>query len=127
MKTRLKKRGMMKSPTALTSPSSTLAAPEKSVWIEHVHRFSLKQMNTVGYDHEKTKKEACERVVTKQDKKPKCPLGRKYKYDSCSLHPDWGWICNQQPKKNSATLCLCRKTFKQKKCHRGTQQTLSKN
>ena len=99
MKTRLKKRGMMKSPTALTSPPSTLAAPEKSVSIEHVHRFSLKQMNTVGYDHEKTKKEARERVATIQAKKPKCPLGWKCKDDSCSLHPDWGRIWNRQPKK----------------------------
>ena len=63
MKTRFKKRGMMKSPTALTSPPSRLAAPKKSVSTEHVHRFRLKQMNTVGYDHEKTKKEMHERVV----------------------------------------------------------------
>ena len=54
MKTRLKKRGMMKSPIALTSLPSTLAAPKKSVSTEHVHRFHLKQMNIVGYDHEKT-------------------------------------------------------------------------
>ena len=45
MKTRLKKRGMMKSPTALTSPPSTLVAPKKSVSTECVCRFCLKQMS----------------------------------------------------------------------------------
>ena len=47
MKTRLKKRGMMKSRTALTSPLSTLTAPKKSVSTEHVGRFHLKQINTL--------------------------------------------------------------------------------
>ena len=48
---------MMKSPTALISPPSTLTAPKKSVSTEHVPSIHLKQMDTVGYDHEKTKKE----------------------------------------------------------------------
>ena len=93
MKTRFKERGMMKSPTALISPPSTLAAPKKSVLTKRIHRFRLKQMNTVGYDHEK-KKETCQRVVAIRAKKPKCPLGQKCKDDSCSLHPDRGQICN---------------------------------
>ena len=99
MKTRLKKRGMMKSPTALTSLPSTLVAPKKSVSTECVQRFCLKQMNTVGYDHEKTKKETHERVAAIRAKNPKCPLGRKCKDDSCFLHPDRGRIRNRQPKK----------------------------
>ena len=53
----------MKSPTALTSPPSTMVAPKKSVSTERVRRFCLKQMSTVGCDHEKTKKETHERVV----------------------------------------------------------------
>ena len=85
MKTRLKKRGMMKSPTALTSPPSTLVAPKKSVSTERVCRFCLKQMSTVGCDHEKTKKETHERVVAIRAKKAKCPLGRKCKDDSDNL------------------------------------------
>ena len=64
MKTRLKKKRMVKSSTVLTSSPSTLAAPKKSVSTERVRRFRLKQMNTVGYDHEETKKETRERVAT---------------------------------------------------------------
>ena len=45
----------MKSPNALTSPPSTLAAPKKSVSTKRARRFRLKQMNTAGYNHEKTK------------------------------------------------------------------------
>ena len=56
-------------------------------------------MNTVGYDHEKTKKEMRERVATMWAKKPKYPLGRKCKDDSCSLLRDRGRIRNRQPKK----------------------------
>ena len=81
---------MMKSPTALISPPSTLTAPKKSVSTEHVPSIHLKQMNTVGYDHKKTKKEMHERVAAIRTKKPKCPLGQKCKDDSCSLHPDQG-------------------------------------
>ena len=47
MKTRLKKRGMMKSQTALTSPLSTLMARKKSVSTECVGKFHLKQINTL--------------------------------------------------------------------------------
>ena len=106
MKTRLKKKGIMKSPAALTSPPSTLAAPKKSVSTERVRRFRLKRMNTVAYDHEKTRKETRERVAAIRAKKPKCPLGRKCKNDSCSLHPDWGRIRNRQPKKTRQLRAL---------------------
>ena len=57
-------------------------------------------MNTVGYDHEKTKKkETRKRIVAIRAKNPKCPLGRKCQDDSCSLHPDRGRIRNQQSKR----------------------------
>ena len=106
MKTRLKKKGMMKSSTALTSSPSTLAAPKKSVSTERVRRFRLKQMNTVGYDHEETKKETRERVATIRAKKPKCPLGQKRKGDSCSLHSNRGPIRNRQLKKTRQLRAL---------------------
>ena len=105
---------MMKSPTALISPPSALTAPKKSVSTEHVPSIHLKQMNTVGYDHEKTKKETHERVVAIRTKKPKCPLGQKCKDDSCSLHPDQGRICNQQLKKTWQLRALAERHLKRR-------------
>ena len=85
-------------------------------------------MNTAGYDHEKTKKETRERAADIRAKKPKCPLGRKCKDDSCSLHPDRGRIRNRQPKKTRQLHALAERRLNRRnaaKEHRKLQVKIS--
>ena len=97
-----------------------MAAPKKSVSTERACRFRLKQMNTVGYNHEKTKKKHVKELRLYKAKKLKCPLGRKCKEDSCSLHPDRGRIRNRQPEKTRQLCALAERRLKQEMPQRNT-------
>ena len=49
-------------------------------------------MQNPDYDHNRIKEETRKRVASIRAKHPKCPLGRKCKDESCTLHPDRGRI-----------------------------------
>ena len=54
---------------------------------QRVREYRERQKQKKDYDHEKVKEETRKRVAAIRAKRPKYPLGRKCKDESCGLHP----------------------------------------
>ena len=126
MKTRTRVRARARPSVHKASTASKALTKVKIPSAPHVRAHREREKQKPDYDHEKVKLETRLRVAAIRARHPRCPLGRKCKETSCTLHPDRGRIRNKLSKVDRG-LARRRKTrerkWKIKRCYKSKWQT----